>query len=91
MTQEPVGVVVARVINRVLTDSGRPARSLQADETLTGTLGLDSLDLAVLVVGLEQALGVDPFRSGARAVQTYGELVALYESKLNESKVNESP
>jgi acyl carrier protein len=84
MRQEPVGDVVAGVINRVLTDSGRPPRTLQPDDTLTGTLGLDSLDLAVLVVGLEQALGVDPFRAGARAVQTYGELVALYESQLSE-------
>ncbi len=85
MAPEPVGDVVARVINRVLTDSGRPARTLRADDTLTGTVGLDSLDLAVLVVGLEQSLGIDPFRRGARPVQTYGELVALYESNLRET------
>jgi acyl carrier protein len=80
MNQSSVGEVVAQVINRVLTDSGRPARQLQAADTLTANLGLDSLDLAVMVVGLEQALGVDPFRQGAAAVLTYGELVTLYES-----------
>jgi acyl carrier protein len=86
MMQENVSDVVARVINRVLTDSGRPARQLQSDDTLTGDIGLDSLDLAVLVVGLEQVLDVDPFRAGARAVQTYGQLVELYESNLKRSE-----
>ena len=71
---------IAEVINRVLTDSGRPSRNLSDDDTLTGSIGLDSLDLAVTVVGLEQKLGVDPFRDGARAVQTFGQLVALYEN-----------
>jgi acyl carrier protein len=82
MTSETVDDVASRVVNRILTDSGRPARTLRADDTLVGTVGLDSLDLAVLVVGLEQALGVDPFRAGARPVPTYGQLVELYESVL---------
>ena len=71
---------VTEVINRVLTDSGRPSCELTNDDTLIGTIGLDSLDLAVTVVGLEQKLGVDPFRDGARAVQTFGQLVDLYEN-----------
>lgn len=78
MTIEQVQTAVAQVINRVLTDSGRPARQFQSQETLIRDIGLDSLDLAVLVVGLEQALGVDPFRAGAPPVQTFGELVELY-------------
>lgn len=77
-----VATSVAQVINRVLTDSGRPAREIQASDTLTGAIGLDSLDLAVLVVGLEQSLGVDPFRQGASAVQTVGELVELYRATI---------
>jgi acyl carrier protein len=85
MSNPSVAEVVTGVINRVLTDSGRPARQPGSDDTLTGTLGLDSLDLAVLVVGLEQALGVDPFRQGARAVRTYGELVELYTTASNAS------
>lgn len=74
---------MADVINRVLSDSGRAPRELTKEDTLTGTVGLDSLDLAVMVVGLEQALGVDPFRQGARAVQTFGELVELYRATLD--------
>jgi acyl carrier protein len=83
MNGQGVDEVVAQVINRVLVESGRPSRQLRADDTLTGTLALDSLDLAVLVVGLEQALGVDPFRQGAHPVRTYRELVELYTSTLD--------
>lgn len=77
--QSRVRRVAVSVIHGVLTDSGRHPRPLADDDTLTGTLGLDSLDLAVTVVGLEQQLGVDPFRDGASPVQTFGELVNLYE------------
>ena len=82
MNVEEVQSAVATVINRVLTDSGRPAKTIQPGDTLTGTLGLDSLDLAVLVVGLEQSLGVDPFRTGAQPVRSVEELVELYRSAL---------
>lgn len=84
---EPLDVqkVVSDVINRILTDSGREAREFTGDDTFMGTIGLDSLDLAVMVVGLEQALGVDPFRSGAQAVQTFGELVELYRTTIEAS------
>ena len=34
---------------------------------------------ARIVVGLEQELGVDPFRDGASPVQTFGQLVSIYE------------
>ena len=78
MTQNSVHDIVCEVINRVLNDSGRSAREFQSDDSLIGTIGLDSLDLAVMVVGMEQALGVDPFRSGAAPVATFGELVDLY-------------
>lgn len=69
----------ALVIHRVLTESGRDVRPISDDDALTGGLELDSLDLAVTVVGLEQELGVDPFRDGATPVRTFGELVLLYQ------------
>ncbi len=75
--------IVGQIINRVLTDTGRSSRDFHDDDTLTGTISLDSLDLAVMVVSLEQSLGVDPFRSGAQPVQAFGQLVALYESTVN--------
>ena len=80
---DSVRSTVGQVINRVLTDTGRGSREFEDDDTLTGTIGMDSLDLAVMVVGLEQSLGVDPFRTGAHPVQTFGELVALYEKTVS--------
>ena len=76
---------VAEVINRILTDSGRPKVELQDTDILTETVGLDSLDLAVLVVGLEQSLGIDPFRQGAQPVPTFGQLCDLYHQHLTQA------
>jgi Phosphopantetheine attachment site len=44
--------------------------------------GLDSLSFAVVVVRLEQALGVDPFTASDNAVfpLTFGEFVNVYEN-----------
>ena len=78
-TKKKVRQTAEMVINRVLVESGRAPRQIRDDDILTSTLGLDSLDLATAVVHLERELGVDPFREGADEVQTYGELVSLYE------------
>ena len=83
MNDKNVHQIVTRVIQRVYSDSGRTPRNISDDDTFTDTLQLDSLDLAVMVVGLEQELGVDPFRNGASPVRTVGELVALYEAACN--------
>lgn len=69
---------VKKAIQRVLQDSGRPPVDLQDDTSFRDSIKLDSLDFAVVVVQLEQQLGVDPFRLGARPVQTVGEFIALY-------------
>lgn len=89
MTEAEIRSAVAQVTNRVLSDSGRAAREFQDDDTLTGTIGLDSLDLAVLVVGLEQSLGIDPFRAGARPVPTFGQLVQVYADALQKDEQSE--
>ncbi len=68
-----------RVIHRILSDSGRETRLIEDADELVDSLQLDSLDLAVMVVGLHQELGIDPFRAGAAPVRTFGELVAVYE------------
>jgi len=41
-------------------------------------LGLDSLDLASLVVSLEERTGLRPFERGFVMFQTVGELVVLF-------------
>ena len=51
-----------------------------SEQTLSGDLGLESLDLAQLVAELELRLGVDPFAQGATArIVTVGELISVYE------------
>ena len=72
-------ITLIKTISQVLKDSGRSVANIQETDALTGTLGLNSLDLAVVVVRLEQELGVDPFRDGQPMVATFGDLVALYE------------
>lgn len=69
---------IVNAINKVRTDSGRPVIECSDDAALTDDLGLDSLDLAVLVVSLEKELGVDPFRDGTANARTLRDLVAVY-------------
>jgi acyl carrier protein len=54
-----------------------------ADETpiLDGGLPIDSLDLAGIVVQLEQVTGRDPFQDGFINFRTVGELARLYSGK----------
>ena len=73
---------VVSAIEKVLTDSGRSKCAFADAATLTGDLGLDSLDLAVLVVTLEQRLGVDPFRDTTANARTLGDLVSVYNMAL---------
>jgi acyl carrier protein len=52
------------------------------DDTVLLSSGLDSLGFAVLVVELEERLGIDPFTASAEAVYptTFGEFVEYYDS-----------
>lgn len=45
---------------------------------LGGELDIDSLDLATLVVTLEELTGKQPFREGFREFRTVGELARLF-------------
>jgi acyl carrier protein len=67
-------------INEVLRDTGRqPLPELDDADRLMEDIGLDSLDLAVLVVSMERAVGFDPFRGGGKTARTFGDFVSLYE------------
>ncbi|MDA0658516.1 MAG: phosphopantetheine-binding protein [Planctomycetota bacterium] len=70
-------------INQILEESGRARQDFQDDQALVRDIGLDSLDLAATVVQLEHELGIDPFREGRTGVQTFSELVRLYEDSLS--------
>jgi len=75
--------IVCETIRQVLQDSGREAGDISADDTLREGLQLDSLDLAVVVVRLEQCLGVDPFRQHRQPVHTVRDLIRAYETELH--------
>jgi acyl carrier protein len=81
-----VSAAVTSAIHRVLAESGRPVREFAHDDVLTDNIGLDSLDLAIVVVQLERQLGVDPFRKEAAPVPTFGAMVALYEAECAKTK-----
>lgn len=55
-----------------------------ADELPLAESGLDSLNMAVLVAGLEDKLGVDPFTASdeVRFPVTLGDFVAIYDDAL---------
>lgn len=58
---------------------GLPAGAIEAGSILLGEeLGIDSLDLATLVVSLEEQTGLHPFQDGFVMFKTVGELVALF-------------
>jgi acyl carrier protein len=72
--------VVARAIEEVLDENRKPRVAFDRNSRLLSDLDLDSLNLALLIVKLEERTGRDPFRLGFENFETVGELVALYQS-----------
>jgi hypothetical protein len=64
---------VAREQQRTLAPLSDKLKLLQS--------GLDSLSFALIVTRLEDALGYDPFETAEKFPVTFGDFVALYESK----------
>ena len=81
-TTTDVLAAVRAAIDAVYRDTARPPRDVAPGALLGADLGLDSLDLAQIVVLLERSLGVDPFRDpaggGQGPVRTVEQLVAAY-------------
>jgi acyl carrier protein len=63
----------------VFRNKGLDPPRLSSETFLDGSLGLESLDFAEIVLRLEQVFGKDPFANGAiPEVRTLGDLCALY-------------
>ena len=78
MTQNEVQVV--EVLVELFKRKGLAPPSLDAETVLDGSLGLESLDFAEMVILLEQATGKDPFSSGSfPSIRTVADLAALYD------------
>ena len=71
--------LIRNELTHILTDKGAAAGDIQADTLLlNGPLDIDSLDLATLVVILEEKTGLTPFAQGFVLFHTAGELAALF-------------
>ena len=67
------------VLKSVFAAKNLPTPAIDDDtELLDGTVALDSLDLAEIVVRLTEACAFDPFENGFVPFRTAGELIRLY-------------
>lgn len=64
---------------QILRDKGAATGEINADTLLlNGPYDIDSLDLATLVVSLEERTGMTPFANGFVLFHTAGELAKLF-------------
>ena len=75
-----IQTIVHARIRAILEDRGDENILIAGDDKLNATLGLTSMDLALLVSELEAELGVDPFAKlvSVTAVRSVDDLVAAY-------------
>jgi acyl carrier protein len=79
MTEQQVLVEIDKIVSNILSGKGLDPVSVKAGTELLGEgLGIDSLDLAMLVRELEETVGFDPFANGFIDFRTAGELAKLY-------------
>ena len=78
MKPQQVFECVRSNIERVLKDADRIVGIIEPD-TLLNETGLDSLEWAIVVVHLQDSIGVDPFEMGVDGdLQTVGDMAHLY-------------
>ena len=71
--------LIREELTQILTDKGAEAGEINADTPLlNGPYDIDSLDLATLVVTLEEKTGLTPFANGFVLFHTAGELAHLF-------------
>jgi acyl carrier protein len=75
-----IEAVISEQINLILAEKSLPARTPSPSDKLHDTIGLSSLDLAILVSELELAFGTDPFAKlvPITDMRTVGDLVRAY-------------
>jgi acyl carrier protein len=80
-TLKQIESVVHERIRAILAERGGETHRLSGSEKLSATLGLSSLDLALLVAELEAQLGVDPFAKlvSITSVRSVNDLVRAYQ------------
>jgi acyl carrier protein len=79
ITQDKNLSIIIGEFQTVFKNKGMNPPALSAETILDGSLGLESLDFAEVVVRLEQVFGRDPFSGDTiPEVSTMAELCALY-------------
>lgn len=68
---------------KLITSKGVSCPVIKAESNFLKDLPMDSLDLATLIVALEDSTHIDPFRGGFKSFYTVAELAALYEHALS--------
>jgi len=83
-SKEQVARTVLEAIRETLAAKGLPPPPvLDRNTPVDGSLGLDSLDWAAVIVRLEEKTGADPFQKPVeRELKTVADLVAMYEEAL---------
>lgn len=83
-TPREIESVVHRKIRAVLEERSGESRPIRGVDKLNATLGLSSLDLAVVVAELEIELGADPFAKlvPITSVRSVDDLVEAYRKAL---------
>ena len=84
LTAPTLGQIEATVherIRAILAERAEEVANLSGTEKLSATLGLSSLDLALLVAELEAQLGVDPFAKlvSITSIRSVNDLVRAYQ------------
>ena len=74
-----VGNFVFAELQKLRSGKGFPDLDFNLDDILLGeNIGIDSLDLAILVITLEDATELKPFENGFVMFETVGELISLF-------------
>jgi acyl carrier protein len=70
---------IQEIIGGIAASKEAPVPQITPETLLLGGgLPIESLDLATLVVELDEATGIDPFKKGFVNFRTAGELAKLY-------------
>jgi acyl carrier protein len=79
MERSNILTTITDVVNRLRRQNGLDAVEVCDDSSLLdGSLGIDSLDLAALVVELDETLANGTTEFDGRPVATVGQLAAIY-------------
>jgi acyl carrier protein len=84
LTPVQLETLVLRKIRTVLEERSGETRVIKGTDGLNATLGLGSLDLALIVAELEAEVGADPFAKlvSITSIRSVNDLVAAYRKAL---------